>query len=45
LFPAVRKATPEVILSAAGTSCRHQIKDGTGRHAQHPAEILFDALV
>jgi len=44
LFPAVRKATPEVILSAAGTSCRHQIKDGTGRHAQHPAEILFDAL-
>jgi Fe-S oxidoreductase len=45
LFPAVRKATPEVLLSAAGTSCRHQIKDGTGRHAQHPAEILFDALV
>jgi Fe-S oxidoreductase len=44
LFPAVRRVTDEVILSAAGTSCRHQIKDGTGRKAQHPAEILFDAL-
>ena len=44
LFPAVRQTTSEVIISAAGTSCRHQIKDGTSRHAQHPAEILFDAL-
>ncbi|CAN5479976.1 FAD-binding and (Fe-S)-binding domain-containing protein [soil metagenome] len=44
LFPAVRKAQ-DAIISAAGTSCRHQIKDGTGRKAQHPAEILFDALV
>ena len=44
LFPAVRKTMDEVIVSAAGTSCRHQIKDGTGRYAQHPAEILFDAL-
>ena len=45
LFPTIRKTTDDVIISAAGTSCRHQIKDGTGRHAQHPAEILFDALV
>jgi hypothetical protein len=44
LFPAVRKAE-DAIISAAGTSCRHQIKDGTGRKAQHPAEILFDALL
>ncbi len=44
LFPAVRKAE-DAIISAAGTSCRHQIKDGTSRHAQHPAEILFDALI
>ncbi|SOD89068.1 FAD-binding and (Fe-S)-binding domain-containing protein [Spirosoma fluviale] len=44
LFPAVRQAETAII-SAAGTSCRHQIKDGTGRKAQHPAEILFDALV
>ncbi|GAB3691048.1 FAD-binding and (Fe-S)-binding domain-containing protein [Spirosoma flavus] len=43
LFPAVRQAE-EAIISAAGTSCRHQIKDGTGRKAQHPAEILYDAL-
>ena len=43
LFPAIRKAGNAVI-AAAGTSCRHQIKDGTGRQAQHPAEILFDAL-
>lgn len=44
LFPAVRQAE-NALISAAGTSCRHQIKDGTGRKAQHPAEILFDALV
>ncbi|AUD03358.1 FAD-binding and (Fe-S)-binding domain-containing protein [Spirosoma pollinicola] len=43
LFPAVRQAETAII-SAAGTSCRHQIKDGTGRKAQHPAEILFEAL-
>lgn len=43
LFPAVRQAG-DAIIAAAGTSCRHQIKDGTGRKAQHPAEILFDAL-
>ncbi len=45
LFPAVRKQPDEVIIAAPGTSCRHQIKDGTGRKAKHPAEILFDALV
>ena len=44
LFPAVRQQPDGVIIAAAGTSCRHQIKDGTSRHAQHPAEILFDAL-
>lgn len=44
LLPAVRHMAADVIISAAGTSCRHQIHDGTGRQAQHPAEILFDAL-
>ena len=44
LLPAVRQAGDDALISAAGTSCRHQIKDGTGRRAQHPAEILFDAL-
>ncbi|TLU98870.1 FAD-binding and (Fe-S)-binding domain-containing protein [Dyadobacter luticola] len=45
LFPAVRQQPEEVIIAAPGTSCRHQIHDGTGRQALHPAEILWDALV
>ncbi len=44
LFPAVRSLAEEVIIAAPGTSCRHQIKDGTGRIALHPAEILLQAL-
>ncbi len=44
LFPTVRKQPREVIIAAAGTSCRHQIKDGTGRKALHPVEIIWDAL-
>jgi len=44
LFPAVRSAEEETIISAPGTSCRHQIKDGTGRKALHPVEVLFEAL-
>ena len=44
LFPEVRKAGPEVIIAAPGTSCRHQIMDGTGRRALHPVEVLYEAL-
>lgn len=44
LFPTIRKQAANVIIAAPGTSCRHQIKDGTGRIAQHPAEILYEAL-
>ncbi len=44
LFPTVRATPPEVVLCAPGTSCRHHIKDGTGRRALHPAEILHAAL-
>ena len=44
LFPAVRQASQETILVAAGTSCRHQIAHGAGRRAYHPAEVLRDAL-
>ena len=44
LLPAVRKQTADVIIAASGTSCRHQIKDGTDRKALHPVEVLFDAL-
>ena len=45
LLPAVRSAPVDTIIAAPGTSCRHQIKDGTGRIAHHPAEILHDALL
>ena len=45
LLPAVRSAPADTIIAAPGTSCRHQIKDGTGRNSQHPAEILHDALL
>ena len=45
LFPAVRNAGAGTIIAASGTSCRHQVKDGTGIIAKHPVEILFDALV
>ncbi len=45
LFPTVRKQTDDVIIAAPGTSCRHQIKDGTGRKALHPVEILWNALL
>ena len=44
LFPAIRKSNESTIISANGTSCRHQIKDGTGRIAQHPVSILYKAL-
>ena len=45
LFPTVREAKKETIIVAPGTSCRHQIKDGTGRGALHPVEVLWEALV
>jgi FAD/FMN-containing dehydrogenase/Fe-S oxidoreductase len=44
LFPTVRQQAEEVVICATGTSCRHQIKDGTGRKALHPVEILWSAL-
>jgi Fe-S oxidoreductase len=44
LFPAVRKAEVNTIIAAPGTSCRHHIKDGTGRKALHPVEVLYNAL-
>jgi len=45
LFPAVRKASKDTIIAANGTSCRHQIKDGTKREAKHPITILREALL
>lgn len=45
LFPAVRQQDAATIVVAPGTSCRHQIADGTGRKAFHPIEILCQAAV
>ncbi len=45
LFPAVREAGESTLIAAPGTSCRHQIHDGTGRSSLHPVEILHQALV
>jgi Fe-S oxidoreductase len=48
LLPAVRKAGPETLIVADGTSCRHQIADGTRnagrREALHVARVLAQAL-
>jgi FAD/FMN-containing dehydrogenase/Fe-S oxidoreductase len=44
LFPTIRKQREDVLIAAAGTSCRHQIKDGTSRKAFHPVEILWNSL-
>jgi Fe-S oxidoreductase len=43
LFPAVRKTDKHTLIAAPGTSCRHQIADGTGRTALHPVDIMFEA--
>ncbi len=40
LFPKVREAEEDTIILASGTSCRHQIWDGTGKVARHIVEIL-----
>jgi Fe-S oxidoreductase len=45
LLPAVRKAGTDTIVVADGTSCRHQIHDGTGREALHVARVLAMSLM
>ena len=44
LLPAVRAAPPDALIVADGTSCRHQIADGTGRRAEHVARVFASAL-
>ncbi|MDN5843748.1 MAG: FAD-binding protein [Alcaligenaceae bacterium] len=44
LLPAIRAADSETLLIADGTSCRHQIADGSGREAIHVARVLEGAL-
>jgi FAD/FMN-containing dehydrogenase/Fe-S oxidoreductase len=45
LLPAVRKAPVDAVVVADGTSCRHQIRDGTGREAVHVACVLAESLL
>ena len=45
LFPKIRNTETDTIIAASGTSCRHQIKDGTNRESKHPVTILRDALL
>ncbi len=45
LFPKVRNCSADTEIVAAGTSCRHQIYDGTKRIAKHPITILKEALL
>jgi len=44
LLPAVRRAEAETLVIADGTSCRHQIRDGTDRPALHVARVLAMSL-
>jgi Fe-S oxidoreductase len=44
LFPSLRELKSKEIVSASGTSCRHQIKDGVNKTALHPIEVLYNAL-
>ncbi len=44
LLPAVRTAGSNTLVVADGTSCRHQIADGTGREALHAARVLMMAV-
>ena len=44
LLPAVRAADRDTLIVAGGTSCRHQIADGTPREAWHIARVLEQAL-
>ena len=44
LLPAVRAAGTEDIIIADGTSCRHQIRDLSGRQAVHSIQVLARAL-
>ena len=44
LLPKVRQAPAAALVVADGVSCRHQIRDGTGREALHVARVLRSAL-
>jgi Fe-S oxidoreductase len=45
LIPAIEKAGSDTIIAAPGTSCREQISHFSKRKAQHPIEVLYNAIV
>jgi len=45
LFPEIRNTPENIVILASGTSCRHQIQDGTGKVALHPIEVMWNALL
>ncbi len=44
VFEPVRQASADTCVTAPGTSCRHQIHDGTGRKALHPIQVIEQLL-
>jgi hypothetical protein len=44
LFPKIRNSEKQVEIVASGTSCRHQILDGTNRTSHHPISVLKQVL-
>lgn len=44
LFPALRQTDGDELICAPGFSCRHQINDGTGRQAYHPAQLIYQTM-
>ncbi len=45
LFPAIEALAGRGTIVAPGTSCRHQIRDATGRRVYHPVEVLAARLI
>ncbi|WOD43155.1 FAD-binding and (Fe-S)-binding domain-containing protein [Hwangdonia lutea] len=45
LFPKIRNMSDQTIIVASGTSCRHQIKDGTDKNSKHAVSVLREALL
>lgn len=44
VFPSIRAKKEDSMICAPGFSCRHQIKDGVGEEALHPAVLIAKAL-
>ncbi len=45
LFPALRNAPTDALIVATGTSCRHQIAEGVGMRALHPAQVFWEQCI